>query len=733
MSSEPRSSAAGPAAPGSSGEGARRANRLAGETSPYLLQHAHNPVEWYPWGEEALARARELDRPIFLSIGYSACHWCHVMERESFENPDVARLMNELFVCIKVDREERPDLDDVYMKATQALSGHGGWPMSVWLTPERQPFYAGTYFPPLPRWGQPGFVQVLQSLGAAWRTNRGQVVEQAGRVVDHVARMALSGEHLPAVAADAPAPRLDLVDAACEQLLQLFDKEHGGFGGAPKFPHADDVRLLLRQHVANGDPQALHAAVHTLDAMARGGIHDQLGGGFARYSTDERWWIPHFEKMLYDNALLVPAYLEAHRITGRADFARVAAGACDWVLREMVGPDGGLYSTQDADSEGEEGRFFAWQRDEVLAVVGAGHSRLVDAAWNLGGGPNFEGHAYVLVRPRPDEQLARELGLAGPEALHAALEPLRRKLFDARERRVHPATDDKVLTAWNGLMISALAQASVALDEPRWLLAAQRAARFCLATLRPDGRRLLATFRAGRAHQNGTLADYACLADGLLDLFEADGDPTWAREALSLARVAEERFADRERAGWYFTSDDHEALITRPRDLFDGAQPSSNGVMIEVLVRLVELTGDAGLRRAHERALASIEPLVRASPSAFARSLLALLRAENATTVVIAGGAGGGGAAAGRGGGGGGGEGGDAGGGALRRALAGHRDASIATALVPAAGVPADVAAEFPLLGGKRAVDGRAAAYVCRRGTCVAPATDAEALLAQLG
>src|SRR5262245_22728372 len=511
----------------------RPANRLAGETSPYLLQHAHNPVDWYPWGTEALERARREDKPIFLSIGYSACHWCHVMERESFENPDVAALMNQHFVSIKVNREERPDLDEIYMKATLALSGHGGWPMSVWLAPDGRPFYAGTYFPPLPRWGQPGFVQVLSSLAQAWTGNRGQIVEQAGKVAAHVAQMSLNGGLLPQVEAGARAPRLELVEAAASQLLSVFDREHGGFGGAPKFPHADDVRLLLRQAVG-GDAAALQGAVHTLDCMARGGIYDQLGGGFHRYSTDERWWIPHFEKMLYDNALLVPAYLEAHRLTGRADFARVARESCEWVLREMAGPHGGFASTQDADSEGEEGKFFAWQREEVLGLVGKQHAALVDTAWNLGDSPNFEGHEWVLVRPRPDAELERELKLQ-PGTLHAALEPLRRTLWEARERRVHPGTDDKVLVAWNGLMIGALAQAAVVLEEPRFLAAARRAADFCLGTLRPDGRRLLATWRAGKAQHAGTLADYAYLADGLLDLFEADGDPRSASAKRSSA------------------------------------------------------------------------------------------------------------------------------------------------------------------------------------------------------
>jgi uncharacterized protein YyaL (SSP411 family) len=686
-------------------------NRLADETSPYLLQHAHNPVDWYAWGTEALARAQAEEKPIFLSIGYSACHWCHVMAHESFENEAVAKIMNEHFVCVKVDREERPDLDDVYMKATQALSGQGGWPMSVWLTPECKPFHAGTYFPPVARWGQPGFMQILESIANVWENNRERTRDQADKVAEHVAQMSMEGTRLPDVAADAKPPRLDVVDHAVEQLGQSFDRTWGGFGGAPKFPHADAIRLLLRQHVATDDSQPLAWAEHTLDAMARGGIHDQLGGGFARYSTDEKWWIPHFEKMLYDNALLIPAYLEAHRITGRADFARVARGCCEWVLAEMVGEHGGLYSTQDADSEGEEGKFFAWQRDEVLGIVGAEHARLVDVAWNLGDEPNFEGAAWVLVRPRPDRELETELGL--PEGtLHEALEPLRAKLFEARKQRVAPDTDDKVLVAWNGLMISALAQAAVALDEPRFLATAQRAAEFCLTTMRPDGRRLLATYRAGKAHLNGTLADYAYLADGLLDLYEADGDLRWATEALALSRVAHEHFADPERAGWYFTSDDHEALFSRPRDLFDGALPSSNGVMVEVCVRLVGLTEDATLRTAFERALATVEPLLRASPSAFARVLLALMRAEGSPTVVLAEGSG---VAE------------------LRAALASQRDASITVARIGPEGVSPELATVFPLLAGKIAADGAATAYVCRRGTCREPTTSAEELLRQLG
>ncbi len=704
-----------PDASGSTSDGTadRPANRLAQETSPYLLQHAHNPVDWYPWGDEALQRARDEDKPIFLSIGYSACHWCHVMEHESFENDTVAEMMNTHYVNIKVDREERPDLDDVYMKATQALSGSGGWPMSVWLTPDLKPFHAGTYFPPDDRWGRPGFMNVLHSLNLAWQNQRDQVIEQSKRVVERVERMSLGGDLLPAVPADAQGPQLDVVDRALEQIASNYDHRHGGFGGAPKFPHADDIRLLLRHHVSVGDHPALQMAEHTLDCMARGGIYDQLGGGFHRYSTDEKWWIPHFEKMLYDNALLVPAYLEAHRITGRADFARVARECCEWVLDEMTGEHGAFLSTQDADSEGEEGKFFRWERSEVAALVGDEAMKLLDVAWNFDDDPNFEGH-WVPVRPAPDADLAKKLGMTVDE-MFAALAPWRTVLLSKRSERVRPGTDDKVLVAWNGLMISAMAQAAVVLDEPRFAEAAAKAADFCLTTMRPDGRRLLATFRADKAHINGTLADYAYLAAGLLDLFEADGDPRWPTEALALADVVEAHFADTEKAGWFMTSDDHEELITRPRDLFDGALPSSNGVMVEVFVRLYELTATDAHRRAAERAFALIAPVMGESPSAFARMLLALMRARgDGVTVVLAG------------------DEGDAGLTVMRRAVAAHDDASVAVYAVPAAGVAPEVAERLPLLAGKSAGDGRATAYVCRHGTCKAPTSDPAELVRQL-
>ena len=689
------------------------ANRLAHETSPYLLQHAHNPVDWHPWGAEALERARADDKPIFLSIGYAACHWCHVMERESFEDPRIAAFLNAHFVPIKVDREERPDLDDVYMKATQVLSGHGGWPMSVFLTPDRLPFHAGTYFPPVPRHGMPSFQQVLSSLAGAWKRQRERITEQAERVAKHVRQLSLTSEHLPALATDqlVEPPQLDLVDAAITQLGQAFDPRWGGFGGAPKFPHADDIRLCLWQHAATGDPHALHMGLHTLRCMAWGGIHDQLGGGFARYSVDAEWTIPHFEKMLYDNALLVPALLEAGLLGDDPQLLAVARGVCDWVLAEMVDPAGGFWSTLDADSEGHEGRFYVWQRDEVLKLLGKQHAKLLDDYWQLGEHENFEGMAWNLRRPGPDEEVAARHGLS-VEQLRETVAGFREKLLAVRAGRARPATDDKLLTAWNGLMISALARAGRVLDEPRFTAAASRAADFLLTTMRDDQGRLLSTYRAGRARLMANLADHAYLAAGLLDLFEADGQVRWLDAAVEVTDLARAHFADRERAGFFFTADDAEELLARPRDLTDGALPSSNGVMAEVLVRLHELTGRAELGTEADRLFAMLEPILRSSPSAFARLLLALMRRSGAAPTVVVGGGDG-----------------------EAELLAALRTAALpglSVLRVPAGGVEAGVAERYPLLAGKRGADGRATAWVCRHGTCQAPVTDVAALAAAL-
>jgi len=599
----------------STADPARPTNRLARETSPYLLQHAHNPVDWYPWGAEALERARRESRPIFLSVGYSACHWCHVMERESFEDPAIAALMNAHFVNIKVDREERPDVDEIYMKAVQSISGSGGWPMSVFLTPELEPFYGGTYFPPRGAYGRPGFAEVLGALARSWEQDRARIVEHGRRMAERIAaegRIDTRGELDPA-----------LLDHSQAALLQNFDPVWGGFGGAPKFPHALDLRLLLRHAQRTGDASARHATLHTLDKMIAGGIFDQLGGGFHRYSTDERWLIPHFEKMLYDNALLVPALLEATLLTGEPRFAQAARATCDWVLREMRTEQGGFASAQDADSEGVEGKFFVWTPRELEQALGTQLARIAGEAWGVGDEGNFEHGASALWRERPAAEVARRLALSEAE-LATALEAARAKLLAVREQRVRPGTDDKVLASWNGLMISALAQAHQVLDEQRYLDAARAAARFVLGRMRrPDGR-LWATARAGRAHLNAYLDDYAFTIQGLLDLYESDFDAGWLREALALEALVAAHFEDGEHGGFFTTSDDHETLIARLKSSYDGALPSGTGVQTLNLLRLAELTGRRPLAERAERTLRSAAGLVNRHPSAFSQLLLAL-------------------------------------------------------------------------------------------------------------
>ncbi|MEO6709952.1 MAG: thioredoxin domain-containing protein, partial [Planctomycetota bacterium] len=444
-----------------------RENRLASETSPYLLQHSRNPVDWYAWGAEALERSRREDKPIFLSIGYSACHWCHVMERESFENGVTAELMNAAFVCIKVDREERPDLDEIYMKSVQAMTGQGGWPMSVWLTPDLEPFYGGTYFPPVRMHGRPSFSEVLTSLSRAWKTDRPGLVAAGKRMREHMEK-----DGAAAIGADISEDALEL---SRSMLTSSFDPVWGGFGGAPKFPHALDLRLMLRHHLRTRDPQDLTIATLTLDRMAEGGIYDQLGGGFHRYSTDEQWLIPHFEKMLYDNALLVPAYLEAFLLSGDVDHARIARECCDWALREMITPEGAFASAQDADSEGEEGRFFAWTPAQIEAVLGEKLGGQACVWYGVTPEGNFEHGSSALWRHDSAQRVAEILGTK-LDVLEIAMAQARARLLAAREERVHPSTDDKVLVAWNGLMISALAQTTQVLGEPRYATAARRCA-----------------------------------------------------------------------------------------------------------------------------------------------------------------------------------------------------------------------------------------------------------------
>ncbi len=589
-------------------------NRLIHEKSPYLLQHAHNPVDWYPWGEEALARAQAEDKPIFLSIGYSTCHWCHVMERECFENPAIAALLNELFVCIKVDREERPDLDEIYMAAVQAMTGQGGWPLNVWLTPDLHPFYGGTYFPPEDRYGRPGLPRVARALAEAWRERREEVLQQSQRLVDSLSRLT-----------QVPVQGRDLdrgwVDAAQERLEQIFDEQWGGFGEAPKFPRADFGEICLRQYRRNADEKALHMALRTLERMQDGGIYDHLGGGFSRYSTDRSWTIPHFEKMLYDNAQLGFHYVEAVQLTQREDFARTARGIFDYVLRDLRSPEGGFFSAEDADSEGEEGLFYAWTRDEVRELLDPEDAELFAAAYGLDGPANFEGK-WVLARRVDDEALAADHELEVEEVAHR-LERTRRVLFERRASRVRPALDDKVLTAWNGLMIRALARGAIVLHEPRYLHAAQAAARFVLSEMRDD-RGLLRRWRDGEARFPAYAEDYAYFVEGLLELYQADFDLDWLEAAESLHRELFEHFADPSDGALYHTRADQGDLLVRAKSGYDGAVPTANSVAAHNALTLFELTGRDGYARQCEAILQAFSGVLAEAPLSMARLLLVL-------------------------------------------------------------------------------------------------------------
>ena len=532
------------------------ANRLAQETSPYLLQHKDNPVDWYPWGEDALEKAREEDKPILLSVGYSACHWCHVMERESFEDAATARLMNEHFVNIKVDREERPDIDSIYMSAVQAMTQHGGWPMTVFMTPDGAPFYAGTYFPPRPARGMPSFLQVLTSLADAYRNRREDVLNSAENVREYL--QTATGAAIPR---SEESGETGILDSAAETLLSQLDDRFGGFGGAPKFPQPMNLEVLLRYHYRTGNGAALSGVERTLRAMAAGGIYDQLGGGFARYSVDAYWLVPHFEKMLYDNALLTHSYLETYQATGDVFYRRIAEETIDYVLRDMTSLEGGFYAAEDADSEGEEGKFYVWTPDEIQAALEPEDAKLAARYWDVTERGNFEGKNILNV-PRPPEAVAAEFGLSGEE-LAARVSFIREKLYAKREERVRPGRDEKVLAAWNGLMLKSLAFAARVTGNEAYRQAAEKNAGFLLEKLRVDGR-LRRSYKDGQARFNGYLEDYAMVADGLIALHEATFEKRWLVEADSLAQDIVELFWDEERGTFYDTPADHEKLVTRP-------------------------------------------------------------------------------------------------------------------------------------------------------------------------
>jgi uncharacterized protein len=683
----------------------RHTNRLAGSTSPYLLQHAHNPVDWHPWGEEALAKARTEGKPILLSIGYSACHWCHVMERESFEDEAIAALMNAHFVPIKVDREERPDLDDIYMAATLAMNhGHGGWPMTVFLTPEQEPFFAGTYFPPEDRHGRPGFRTLLQRIADLWAKDEAGLREQGAELARY-----LRDNTRPAPGTSLGA---SVLKTALAQLRADFDARWGGFGGAPKFPPSVALMLLLRCHRRFGDADAVAMVQKTLDGMARGGMYDQVAGGFSRYSVDERWLVPHFEKMLYDNALLARAYLEAFPVTRDPFHQRIAAETLDYVLREMTSPDGAFYSATDADSEGEEGKFFVWTPEEIRVAVGDDDAaRRFCAYYDVEEGGNFEGKS-IPNTPRSLPEVAARLGIA-PADLESSLATARPLVYRARLLRVAPGLDDKVLTAWNGLMISALAEGHRVLGDPRYLEAARRAADFVLAKMRaPDGR-LLRTSRAGVAHLAAYLEDYAYLADALVDLHEAGAPASYLREAEALAERMRGDFADEAAGGFFSTARGHEALIIRPREGHDGATPSANAVAARVLARLSYHLDRADFREEAARAVRAYGRAIERQPRAFAMSLVVVdLLLDGPVELAFAGGEDAAGLAA------------------LRRETARHHLPNrIVSHLAP--GDPA--AAGLPLLAGKTPVNGRAALYVCRDFACQRPVVDPGEIEAALG
>jgi uncharacterized protein YyaL (SSP411 family) len=684
-------------------------NRLVRESSPYLRQHAHNPVDWFPWGPEALERARKLDRPIFLSIGYSACHWCHVMEHESFENPDIAQILNDNFVAIKVDREERPDLDQIYMTAVQMISGQGGWPMSVFLTPNLRPFTGGTYFPPEDRYGRPGFRRILLMLADSWKERRADIDRAAGEITEHLQGVSNieggQGELSP-----------DLIQGAANYLGRAFDATYGGFGKAPKFLHTMDLRLLLRVAKRFGDEDALQMVRHTLEQMAMGGIYDHLGGGFARYSTDDRWLVPHFEKMLYDNALLPVVYLETWQSTREDYFREVAEETLDWVQREMTSLQGPFYSTLDADSEGVEGKFYVWTREEVGHVLGPTDAELFSSCYGVRPEGNWEdphhpggGPKNILHRTKSYAQLAQTHGL-GETRLKEFLGECRQKLFKARRGRVRPGLDDKALTSWNGLMITAFATAAQVLDKQDYAATAERAAKFILARLRTPNGRLLRTWSpGGEAKLNGYLEDYAFLIEGLTALYEATFEARWIGDALGLADVMVDQFWDAEGGGFFYTGRDHERLIARNKDPHDNALPSGNAVATTALLRLSALTGRSDLQDRAETTLRLYGELMKSHPFAAGQMLLGLdfyLDPVQEFAVV-----------------------GDPRSEETRRVLrvihSGFRPNKV-VALRPVGGtVREDL---LGLLEGRLAIDGRTTTYLCENFTCREPLVGAEAV-----
>jgi hypothetical protein len=682
-------------------------NRLANETSPYLRQHADNPVEWYPWGEEALQLAQAEDKPILLSIGYAACHWCHVMAHESFEDEATAEIMNRHFINVKVDREERPDLDAIYMNAVVLLNnGQGGWPMTVFLTPDGKPFYGGTYFPPTPRYGMPSFPQLLQGIANFWHNRRDEVEKSVAEIHQHLQQNALVQNLGQGQLEDS------IFERALSVLLRRFDHDKGGFGQAPKFPPSMIIEFLLRMRLQKndgmaGDSLALHMAEHTLKMMAYGGMYDQLGGGFARYSTDNDWLVPHFEKMLYDNALLARVYLHAWQVTGNTLYKRITEETLDFVARELRHESGGFYSSYDADSEGEEGKFYVWSAQEIRQILGD-EAELFMRYYDVTEGGNWEGHNILNMKSEPEE-VAQSLGLDMVE-MERHLAAAKAKLYDVRAQRVWPGLDDKVLTAWNGLMLAAFAEAGRVLKRADYTAVAQQNAQFLHETMRRENGRLLRTWKAGsQAKYNGYLEDYAYLADGLLALYQSSFEEKWFVWARELAEMMLAHFRDEENGGFYDTSDDHEALIQRPKDVQDNATPSANAMAAQVLLKLSLYTGDGRYWDITERMVAAMSEWMVRAPSGFAHwlSAAAFILGEP-QEVAIAGKPGA----------------------ADTEALLDVLYRAYRPNVVVAVGKDGE---QVELLRERPLRDNRATAYVCRRFVCQQPVTEPEALGQQLG
>jgi uncharacterized protein len=673
---------------------AKHSNRLSHETSPYLLQHAHNPVDWYPWGEEAFAKSQRENKPVLLSIGYSACHWCHVMEHESFENEQIAAIMNEHFVSIKVDREERPDLDEIYMNAVQMLTGRGGWPMTVFLTPDGKPFYGGTYFPPEDRQGMVGFPRILLGVSQAYRERPEDVEKSVGQILTALRRMSISTE------TDKSFSTSIIADSAAK-IAGAYDSKNGGLGQAPKFPNAGVYELFLRHHSRSKSERYLEMVVHTLTKMAQGGIYDHLGGGFHRYSVDARWLVPHFEKMLYDNAQLVRAYADLYKVTCEPLFKAVVEETVTYLLREMLHSEGGFYSTQDADSEGEEGRFFVWTVDEVNRLIGPANGEIFCRIFDVTEEGNFDNKNIlhpVLTAEQASKLFRRELS-----EIDSLIANAKHALFVDRENRVKPFRDEKIITAWNGLMLSGLAEAIKIFDNPAWIDAARKTVDFIFSKLFRDGF-LLHTYKDGQAKLLGYLDDYAFLGVGLLDLYETSFDRTDLARAIKLAEIMLREFWDERDGGFFFTGKSHEQLISRAKPIFDASIPSGNAMATQLLLRLGHVTGNADYRRRAEKVLRSYYDAMESQPFGFAHLLCALdFYLENPKEIVIVGhlfepG--------------------------VKALLAQVNSIYLPNKVLQLAAPDTAMGVLSPLLEGKTPIDGKPTAYVCHNFTCSAPVMD---------